>query len=132
MSMLGKKNVPGFLTTVGEIRTFLGILYLTGYNTLPTTRSYWSNQSTLGCQFVKNAMSRDRFEKINQNLHVCDNTNLDASDKFAKATPLNNFLNKKFMQFGVFDHNLSIDEQMIAYYGRHTLKIFISGKPIRV
>lgn len=35
------------------------------------------------------------------------------------------------MQFGVFAHNLSVDEQMIAYYGRHSLKMFIRGKPIR-
>lgn len=127
----GQKNVAGFATSITEMKTFFGILYLTGYNTLPTIRSYWSNQASLGCQIVKDAMSRDRFEQIKQNIHVCDNQNLDINDKFAKITPLNDALNKKFMQFGVFTHNLSVDEQMIAYYGRHSLKMFIRGKPIR-
>lgn len=40
-------------------------------------------------------------------------------------------MDEKFMQFGVFTHNLSLDEQMIAYYGRHSCKMFIKKKPIR-
>lgn len=57
----GQNNIPGFATSISEMRTFLGILYLTGYHTLPTINSYWSTRATLGCQFVKDAMSRDRF-----------------------------------------------------------------------
>lgn len=76
-------------------------------------------------------MTRDRFVRIKSFLHVCDNQTIDSNDKFAKITPLNDMLNKRFMQFGVFSHNLSIDEAMIAYYGRHSCKMFIKGKPIR-
>lgn len=127
----GQNNVAGFSTSVREMKTFFGILYLTGYHTLPTIESYWSNKASLGCKFVKDAMSRDRFKRIKQNVHVCNNKKLDKNDKFAKISPLNDILNKKFMQFGVFVHSLSVDEQMIAYYGRHSLKMFIKGKPIR-
>ena len=35
------------------------------------------------------------------------------------------------MQFGVFSHNISIDEQIARYYEHHFLKQFIRGKPIR-
>lgn len=73
----GQYNVAGFSTTIEEMRTFFGILYLTGYHTLPTIESYWSNQAILGCQFIKDAMSRDRFRRMKQNIHVCDNFNLD-------------------------------------------------------
>lgn len=76
-------------------------------------------------------MPRERFVRLKKYIHVCDNRQLDTNDKFAKVTPLNNLLNEKFMQFGVFTHDLSIDEQMIAYYGRHSCKMFIKGKPIR-
>ena len=31
----------------------------------------------------------------------------------------------------IFSQHLSIDEQMIAYYGRHSCKMFIKGKPIQ-
>lgn len=64
-------------------------------------------------------------------IHLCDNYDLDTSDKFAKITPLNNLMNQTFLQFGAFAFNLSIDEQMIAYFGRHSSKMFIKGKPIR-
>ncbi|CAH2109195.1 unnamed protein product [Euphydryas editha] len=35
------------------------------------------------------------------------------------------------MQFGIFSHNLSIDEEMVPYFGRHGYKMFIKGKPVR-
>lgn len=40
-------------------------------------------------------------------------------------------MNKKFMQFGVFAAELSIDEQMVPYFGRHSSKMYIRSKPIR-
>lgn len=35
------------------------------------------------------------------------------------------------MQFGVFHKYLSIDEEMVPFFGRHTAKMFMKGKPIR-
>lgn len=103
---------------------------MTGISPLPNINFYWSD-SLFGNEVIKNTMSRDRFKTVKKNIHLCDNNNIDAADKFAKITPLNNLLNKKFMQFGIFSHELSIDEQMIAYFGRHSCKMFIKGKPIR-
>jgi Transposase IS4 len=31
----------------------------------------------------------------------------------------------------VFAHNLSIDEHMVPYFGRHTCKMFMQGKHVR-
>ncbi|XP_036336238.1 piggyBac transposable element-derived protein 3-like [Rhagoletis pomonella] len=126
-----QNNDPEFVTTMDEEKSFLGILYITGYHTLPNIPAYWSNRESLDCEYIKRSMSRDRFKQIKKYIHVCDNQNLRPSDKFAKVSPLNDTLNKKFMQFGVFSHNLSIDEQMITYYGRHSCKMFIKSKPIR-
>lgn len=120
-----------FRTNYDEIRKMFGIMFVTGYHTLPTIRSYWSQNPTLGCPIIKSTMTRDRFLRLKRFLHVCDNQTIDPKEKFAKVSPLNNMLNKRFMQFGVFSHHLSIDEQMIAYYGRHSCKMFIKGKPIR-
>lgn len=39
--------------------------------------------------------------------------------------------NEKFQQFGVWSETLSIDEQMVPYFGRHSCKMFIQNKPIR-
>ena len=35
------------------------------------------------------------------------------------------------IKFGVFSKDLSIDEQMVLYFGRHSSKMFIRRKPIR-
>ena len=36
------------------------------------------------------------------------------------------------MKFGIFEENLSFDEMIVRYYGHHSLKQFIRGKPIRL
>lgn len=125
----GQMNNP-FRTHAAEMRTFIAILYVTGIIKLPSVRNYWA-QSVTGLPFVKDAISRDRFLKVKQFIHVCNNNELDPNNKFAKIVPFNAILNRKCMQFGVFAHHLSIDEQMISYFGRHSCKMFIRGKPIR-
>lgn len=125
------KTDQNFRTDPSEIKKFIGILFLTVYHTLSSIRCYWSKKPSLGIELVKMAMTRDRFTRIKSYFHVCKNDDLNVNDKFAKVAPFNNLLNKKFMQFGMFAHHLSIDEQMIAYYGKHSCKMFIRGKPIR-
>ena len=49
----------------------------------------------------------------------------------AKVEPLYDLLNKKIQQFGIVHEDLSIDESMVPYYGRHSCKQFIRAKPIR-
>ena len=40
-------------------------------------------------------------------------------------------VNATLAKFGVFHKDLSIDESMVPYFGRHIAKMFIRGKPIR-
>ena len=76
-------------------------------------------------------MSRNYFKEVKECLHACDNDDLCVDDKWAKLRPLFDIANKKIIQFGVFAEHLSIDEQMVPYFGRHSCKMFIRGKPIR-
>nr|CAH7750912.1 unnamed protein product [Callosobruchus chinensis] len=41
-------------------------------------------------------------------------------------------LNKNFQQWGIFYSDLSIDEAMVKYFGHHSAKQFIRGKPVRL
>ena len=40
-------------------------------------------------------------------------------------------MNRQFLQFQFFSKHITIDEQVIGYYGHHYMKQFIRGKPIR-
>ena len=92
---------------------------------------YWSLDADLRNDAIADAMTRDRFDEIMRYMHLSDNNNLDATDKFSKVRPLLAMLNERFLLYFVKERNLSIDESMIPYYGRHGAKQFIRGKPIR-
>ena len=121
------KNRLHFFVTPAEHARFFGILLLSG---LPREADYWSNQPNLGVAIVRNAMSRNTFQGIISMLHFVDNSALPEGNKVAKVEPLYNDLNAKLVQFGMFHPLLSVDESMVPYYGRHSSKIFIRGKPI--
>lgn len=124
-------NRHDFEFTRNDLLNFIGIMTLSGYHTLPQAYMYWSSEDDKGLDIVKQCMSKNRFKSIKRNLHLADNSNLDKSDKFAKLRPFFNIMNKKFMQFDVFAYNLSIDEQMVPYFGRHSCKMYIKGKPVK-
>ena len=77
-------------------------------------------------------MSRNRFEKIHQYLHFNDNMNIDPKDNVFKVRPILDHFNKKFGAFFMpLCNTYSLDEAMEPYYGHHSMKQFIRGKPIR-
>jgi hypothetical protein len=47
------------------------------------------------------------------------------------SRPITDALKVKFLEHFVPEQNLSYDESMIKYYGRHGCKQFIRGKPVR-
>ena len=75
-------------------------------------------------------MSRNRFQEIKKYFHCDNNQNLVPGDKMSKVTPLYEKINKNQIRFGIYLKVLSIDESMVPYYGRHSAKMFIKGKPI--
>lgn len=124
-------NRHDFTIDKDDLLKFLGIMILSGYHTLPQADLYWSTEEDKGLKIVRDCMSRNRFRNIKRNIHLFDNNKLDKNDKFTKLRPFFDQLNKKFMQFGVFSTNLSIDEQMVPYFGRHSCKMYLKGKPVR-
>lgn len=56
---------------------------------------------------------------------------LDKGDKYAKVRPLYDALNKNFFDLTPHEEHHSVDESMVPYFGRHSLKQFIRNKPIR-
>jgi DNA excision repair protein ERCC-6 len=121
-----KRNTNPKITSK-EIRCFIAILYFTGYNQVPARRLYWSSDCDVGNNLVKSTMRRDRFEEIFNNIHCCDVVMPNSQDKMWKLRPLIEKLRRNFKTQFVPIQNLSFDESMIRYYGRHGCKQFVGA-----
>jgi len=84
-----------------EMRRFSGIMLLSGYHSLPQQHLYWSLDEDIAVPIVRNAMTKNKFMAIKQNLHLCNNETLAPNDKLAKVRPMYDTLNLNLKQFDV-------------------------------
>lgn len=122
------KNV---VIDISELKCFFAILLLSGYVPVSRRRMFWENAKDTHNVLAAEALSRNKFEHILSHIHVVNNSLLNKNDKFAKLRPLFEHLNNKFLEYAPAEEYHSIDEAMVAYYGRHGCKQYIHGKPIR-
>ncbi len=115
------------------MKTFIGILLVSGYCCVPRRRLYWQKQPDVYNELIVGSMRRDRFDEIMKFFHATDSTKLPKYDKYAKVRLLLGIVNDNFLKYGeVFGPgNVSIDESMIRYFGRHPAKQLIRGKPVQ-
>lgn len=125
------KGQINFRLTIEEVKNFIGILLLSGYNSASRYRLYWDQSIDTHHPGVASCMTRNRFEELLRYFHACDNSQLDPDDKFAKVRPLWDMMNKRWLKYFPGDKHLSIDESMVPYFGKHGTKQHIHGKPIR-
>ena len=124
------KNDQTFKMTEDELMSFLALLILSGYHTVPGEHYYWSTGDDFSVPIFRETMPRERFKLIKRYLHLVDNEQLQMG-KMSKVDPFYDALVKNFQQFGIFHNHLSIDEEMIPYHGHHSAKMFIKMKPIK-
>lgn len=126
-----QKNNFNFSLSLEEMYVFIGILILSGYVPLPRRRMFWEVNEDTHNVLIAKSMRRQKFEEIFRYFHVVDNDNLIPRDKMAKVRPFFDMMNEKFLRYAPIEQNISIDESMIPYFGRHGCKQHIKGKPIR-
>ena len=80
-SLNGTQNGKEYATNPEEIRAFLGINYIMPISKLPDVKCYWSIDSYLSNDGVRNTMKRNPFINLLQNLHFTDNQTADKSEK---------------------------------------------------
>ncbi|XP_067141824.1 piggyBac transposable element-derived protein 3-like [Centruroides vittatus] len=112
---------------------FLGLQFLFGYHRLPQTRHYWCSDIDLCVPIVREVMTRERYKQILSNLHVNDNLSipLDNKDRLYKIRPLITTINENFKKFRLPDQFQSIDESMVKFKGRSSLKQYNPMKPVK-
>lgn len=118
-------------TSVHEIEQFLAILLNMGIVKMPSIRLYWANE----CRFppVADLMSRNRFMQLLKYFHMADNQNLKLPgdplyDRLYKLRPMLHTLQTALHNIPP-EEELSIDEQIIPFKGRSSIKQYIKNKP---
>lgn len=116
----------------GEIETALGIALYMSVSQLPARRMYWSAKTRQAT--VADAMTVNRFEEVLSYIHVADNNLMKSKgqpgfDNLHKVRPLIRKLNKNMDACAEPELFVSIDEQIIPFKGRHSLKVYMKSKP---
>lgn len=129
----GKKFVP---TNIDEMKTFLGINIFMGIKRLPSYRDYWSSEPDLHDYFISNLMTVNRFSWLLGNLHLNNNAGMPkrndpAYDKLYKLRPFLSSLEESFQKCFNLNEHVAIDESMIRFKGRSSLKQYMPKKPIK-
>jgi hypothetical protein len=119
-----------------DIKAFIGLQIIMGIHQLPHLKNYWSSDPILGVPAVSNVISAKRFKKIVENIHLNDNqSNKDRTDpdydKLHKVRPVIEQLNLNFKKNIKSSSYLSVDEAMIKFKGRTSLKQYMPMKPVK-
>ena len=122
--------------TVDELRAFLGFSVLMGINHLPSLNDYWSRDPRLRYAPVADRITRDRFREISRYLHFVDNDTLvprgeEGHDRLGKVRPLIDHLSTKFSEAYEPHRDIAVDEAMIKFQGRSSLKQYMPMKPTK-
>lgn len=123
-------------TTTEEMKVFLALNLLMGIKKQPSYRDYWSSMPELRDHYISSKMSRDRFAWHLGNIHLNDNSQQPdrASanfDKLYKVRPLIKKLGETFMSSYKPSKCQAIDESMVKFKGRSSLRQYMPMKPVK-
>ena len=122
--------------TVEELDPFFGFSVLMGINHLLSVDDYWSKVQRLRYAPIAYRIPRWRFREISRYLHFVDNNHLVARgdhghDRLGKVRPLIDYLSTKFAALYEPSKEIAVDEAMIKFQGRSSLKQYMPKKPTK-
>lgn len=130
-------NKPGWYDlSKDEMKAFFGILLLMCVNRSHHFYLYWSSDSFFNAPEISKVMAFKRFQSVLNCLHVSDNSKQkkkgeEDHDRLAKIRPLVTALNVRFAQHYTPSAHQAVDESMIPFKGRSSLKQYLPMKPIK-
>jgi len=119
-----------------EIKAFLGLNLLMGIKRSPSYKDYWSTAPELHDAFISSVMTQKRFGWLLSHLHLVDNSLMPSRtspnyDKLYKIRPMMDLLLHNFEKCLNPDQVVVVDESMIKFKGRSSLKQYMPKKPIK-
>lgn len=122
--------------TVEELKAFLGFHILMAINDLPSLDDYRRRDPLLNYAPIADRITRDRHRELSRYLHFSDNDTLVPHDspgynRLGKVRPLIDYLSRRFADLYQPHCEVAIDEAMIKFQGRSSLKQYNPMKPIK-
>ena len=101
---------------------------------LPNRRIYWGTFTNV--PVISETMTRNRFDEILSILHFNDNnlaspSTLPDHNKLHKIQPVIEFFNARFSEVVFPETNEAVDEMMIPFKGKHSVKMYMPKKPVK-
>lgn len=115
-----------------EIKSFWGISIIACLLGFPRLRMCWARKTRY--PLIADNMTRDRFFKLRSRLKLVNENEISEekkTDKFWKVRPMLEKVRGQCLK-NVRPKNVSIDEQMIPFYGHVAMRQYIKGKPTPV
>ncbi|KAL3225903.1 hypothetical protein MRX96_025375 [Rhipicephalus microplus] len=113
--------------TAKEAKALFSIHIVMGSLKFPQARMYWAAATRVS--LIADAMPRDRFFRLRNALHVCNNdSDQDDNNRCWKVQPLLDHVRKACLKISR-SHAACVDEQMVPFTGRTQLHQYVRGKP---
>ncbi|KAL3223600.1 hypothetical protein MRX96_027275 [Rhipicephalus microplus] len=122
--------------TADELRAYFGLLLLMSVSPRHHFYHYWSRNPLFYSEEIAKVMSFKRFQYIMNSLRVNDHSKEkkkgeDGYNRLGKLRPLINKLNRSFQKEHLPSSHQAIDESMIPFKGRSSMKQYLPMKPIK-
>ena len=132
----GNGPVPEWSTSAEEIRAYLGFSILMGITKLPDLYDYWSTTDTLHYFPIACRIPRKQILEIKRYLHFTDNDRViprgqEGHGRLAKVRPAIELVRKAFLDNYQPHRENAVDEAMVPFKGRSSLKQYVPLKPVR-
>lgn len=122
--------------TVEEMKAFYGFTILMGVIRLPSLHDYWRSDNYFHYAPIASRITRDRFLELRRYLHFADNSTLappgtEGYNKLGKVQPLLDAIVEKCRSLYNVHRDVSVDEAMVKFKGRSSLKQYLPKKPVK-
>lgn len=120
-----------------EIKLFMGITLIMGVHQLPELEDYWSGDILLGVPGIVAGMSFKRFKQfVTVCLHLNDNATAakrrePVFDRMRKVRSLIDIVNTNTQHEYCPHREISIDEAIVGFKGRNSMKQYMPMKPTK-
>ena len=118
-------------TTTAEIESLLALFIHFGLVCVSNVEQYWSCKALYQGLWARRMMSRNRFKALLPFFHLVDPGQEVEGDRLRKVRYTYEAIRQKCRELYQPSQNVSVDERMIRFKGRHIMKVYIKNKPTK-